>query len=120
MPHTATTEQTVKKAKDGQDIRAGAEDLSIAKETSRRLLQGIQSLQVDLPPWLATKVCTNYNGMTPKGRFKSGTLGGLAVANDEGGVSSDGVVEDSTCFSCRATVGADSNGGDYVRSESSL
>jgi len=116
---TLTTKRRISEAKDAQDTWAVAENVSMAKETSRRLLEGIQTLQLDLPPWLATKVGTNYNGMTPKARFKSETLGGLEVANDKGGVSGDDAVEDSICFSCQATIGADSNEGGHMRSESS-
>lgn len=100
-------------------MRTGVEDTSVVEVTSQRLLEGILSLRVDLCPCLAVKIGVNYTGMTPMGRFKSETLGGVVVNGDEGGTSSDDAPEDPVCPSCRANVGDDSNEGGHVRSESS-
>jgi hypothetical protein len=86
--------------------------MSEREKTSRRLLQGIASLQLSLPPPIATKVSANYDGMAPMERFKSETLGGTAVAAGVSDTCGGGVREDVGCFSCRATVGVGSDKGE--------
>ncbi len=83
---------------DHPDVSDGAVSPSSEQqeETSQRLLQAIWSLPLNLPPFVAAKVATNYTGMMPMERFKAETLGGTARV---------GCVSD-TCSSCRANSGS--------------
>lgn len=77
------------------------------------MLQGIQSLQLSLPPLIAGKVSANHAGMTPMERFKLETLGGPVIAGDMSGTRTHNIGEHVSCFSCRATVDARSDEGGH-------